>query len=224
MLKLPLSLRTTMCLLFLFISFNSGGMLKMASAQRTWCIANPLTNISALLGNLDFACSHVDCQLIQQGGSCFYPNTPIHHASFAMNLYFQVMGRHSSHCDFRGSGLISLTDPSYESCSFHSEGDLAEAPPSATWCVAKPGSGEYILQQNINYACNYVDCSPTHDGGSCFNPTTLINHASFAMNLYYQTSAKNTASCDFRNSGLVVVNDPSSGDCTYASIRYVRYL
>ncbi|ESR62889.1 hypothetical protein CICLE_v10017969mg, partial [Citrus x clementina] len=79
---------------------------------RTWCIANPLTNISALLGNLDFACSHVDCQLIQQGCSCFYPNTPIHHASFAMNLYFQVMGRHSSHCDFRGSGLISSTDPS----------------------------------------------------------------------------------------------------------------
>lgn len=78
-----------------------------------------------------------------------------------------------------------------------------------TWCVAKPGTSEYMLQQNINYACNHVDCSPTHDGGSCFNPTTLINHASFAMNLYFQNSGRNTTSCDFRSTGLIVVKDPS---------------
>ncbi|KAH7568606.1 hypothetical protein JRO89_XS06G0021500 [Xanthoceras sorbifolium] len=88
-------------------------------------------NSSALIANLDYACSQVDCGSIQQGGSCFYPNTDIHHASFAMNLHYQTLGRHMADCDFRNSGLISLTDPSTGSCTFESGGDLVEegAPP-----------------------------------------------------------------------------------------------
>ncbi|KAK0580024.1 hypothetical protein LWI29_035235 [Acer saccharum] len=161
---------------------------------------------SALIANLDYACSQVDCSSIQQGGSCFYPNTEIHHASFAMNLHYQTLGRHISDCDFRSSGLISLTDP---------RGDLAEegAPlvmQNGTWCVAKPGTRDDLLQQNINYACNNVDCSPsTDDGGSCYNPTTLINHASFAMNLYYQSMGRKSSSCNFKQTGLIVMTNPS---------------
>ena len=77
------------------------------------------------------------------------------------------------------------------------------------WCEAKPGTSDDQLQQNINFACNQVDCSPTHSGGACFNPATLINHASYAMNLYYQTTGKKKSSCDFRETGLLVSNDPS---------------
>ncbi|KAL5772007.1 hypothetical protein ACOSP7_011611 [Xanthoceras sorbifolium] len=176
-------------------------------------------NSSALIANLDYACSQVDCGSIQQGGSCFYPNTDIHHASFAMNLHYQTLGRHMADCDFRNSGLISLTDPSTGSCTFESGGDLVEegAPPG-TWCVAKPGTRDDLLQQNINYACNNVDCSPsTDDDGACFNPTTLINHASFAMNLYFQSMGRNSASCDFKQTGLIVMTDPSYGQCYYSS-------
>ncbi|KAK3205654.1 hypothetical protein Dsin_019700 [Dipteronia sinensis] len=191
--------------------FISGGFLTMTIAQRTWCVANPMFSSSALIANLDYACSQVDCSSIQQGGSCFYPNTEIHHASFAMNLHYQTLGRHISDCDFRSSGLISLTDPSTGSCTFQSVGDLAEeGAPGRTWCVAKPGTRDDLLQQNINYACNNVDCSPsTDDGGSCYNPTTLINHASFAMNLYYQSMDRNSTSCDFKQTGLIVMTDPS---------------
>ncbi|KAJ6423544.1 hypothetical protein OIU84_024499, partial [Salix udensis] len=38
--------------------------------------------------------------------------------------------------------------------------------------------------------------------------TCLINHASVAMNLYYQCKGRNQWNCDFRNSGLIVVTDP----------------
>ncbi|KAK1591369.1 hypothetical protein Q3G72_006613 [Acer saccharum] len=132
-----------------------------------------------------------------------------------MNLHYQTLGRHISDCDFRSSGLISLTDPSTGGCTFQSGGDLAEegAPlvmQNGTWCVAKPGTRDDLLQQNINYACNNVDCSPsTDDGGSCYNPTTLINHASFAMNLYYQSMGRNSSSCNFKQTGLIVMTNPS---------------
>lgn len=80
--------------------------------QNTWCIANPSSTNAELIADLDYACSQVDCSLIQQGSICFYPNTYFHHASFAMNLYYQNMGRHKLDCDFRNSSLISLSDPS----------------------------------------------------------------------------------------------------------------
>ncbi|KAI9198882.1 hypothetical protein LWI28_023740 [Acer negundo] len=87
-----------------------------------------------------------------------------------------------------------------------------------TWCVAKPGTRDDLLQQNINYACNNVDFRPsTDDGGSCYNPTTLINHASFAMNLYYQSMGRNSSSCNFKQTGLIIMTNPSYGQCSYSS-------
>lgn len=78
-----------------------------------------------------------------------------------------------------------------------------------TWCVAKPSSEQSILLANINYACSQVDCRILQKGCSCFLPDNLINHASIAMNLYYQSKGRNHWNCYFGNSGLVVVTDPS---------------
>ncbi|GAV83314.1 X8 domain-containing protein, partial [Cephalotus follicularis] len=174
--------------------------------QNTWCIANPVTTRSVLSANLNYACSHVDCHMIQRGGSCYNPNTYMHHASFAMNLYYQNMGRHISDCNFRSSGLVSLTDPTIILVKVFIYMLLLQQ----TWCVAKPGTNDQLLLENLNYACNIVDCSPTQNGGPCFTPTTILNHASFAMNLYYQNVGRDsTSTCDFNNTGLIVTNDPS---------------
>ena len=75
--------------------------------------------------------------------------------------------------------------------------------------MAKPATEDSKLQENINFACNHVDCTPIQDGGSCYKPTTLVNHATFAMNLYYQTANRTITSCDFEDSGLIVTKDPS---------------
>ena len=80
--------------------------------QKTWCIANPLSNNSVLASNIEYVCSQLDCRMIQPNGPCFEPDTQMHHASFLMNLYYQANGRHLANCDFRNSGLVSLTDPS----------------------------------------------------------------------------------------------------------------
>ncbi|XP_040952203.1 PLASMODESMATA CALLOSE-BINDING PROTEIN 2 isoform X2 [Gossypium hirsutum] len=65
-------------------------------------------------------------------GPCFEPNSRMHHASFAMNLYYQANDRHLADCNFINSGLVSLIDPSYGNCSFHSGGGLADEEPSIT--------------------------------------------------------------------------------------------
>lgn len=68
---------------------------------------------------------------------------------------------------------------------------------------------EHELQANINYACNYVDCSVIQKDGACSFPYTLINYASVVMNLYYQEHGRHFHTCDFSKTGLVVVTDPS---------------
>ncbi|XP_020692810.1 major pollen allergen Ole e 10-like [Dendrobium catenatum] len=86
--------------------------------EKTWCVANPSTKEAELQNNIEFVCSKLDCSLIQIGGLCFVPETKISHASVAMNLYYQSMGRNSWNCHFGGSGLIVSTDPSYDGCKY----------------------------------------------------------------------------------------------------------
>ncbi|KAJ3679387.1 hypothetical protein LUZ60_017398 [Juncus effusus] len=84
-----------------------------------------------------------------------------------------------------------------------------------TWCIAKPGTADTSLQDNIEYACSQVNCWPIRKGGPCFYPNTLISHASVAMNIYYQANGRNDWNCDFSGTGLIVTTDPSYGKCKY---------
>ncbi|WZY91013.1 hypothetical protein YC2023_047748 [Brassica napus] len=95
-----------LCVSFeIFMSVNS-------QSHGDWCIANSITDNDKLIKNIDFACSKIDCGIILEGGSCYDPNTPLNHASVAMNLYYQAQGRHLRDCYFDGSGLITIIDPS----------------------------------------------------------------------------------------------------------------
>lgn len=78
-----------------------------------------------------------------------------------------------------------------------------------TWCVAKPSSDAATLQENLNYACDHVDCSMLRNGCPCHAPDSLINHASIAMNLYYQCKGRNKWNCHFSGSALITTTDPS---------------
>ncbi|CAF1914078.1 unnamed protein product [Brassica napus] len=85
--------------------------------------------------------------------------------------------------------------------------------PLQTWCVAKPSSDQATLLDNINYACSHVDCRLLSSGYPCYSPNNLINHASIPMNLYYQANGRNY--WNFTNSGLIVITNPSYGNCYY---------
>ncbi|KAL5839140.1 hypothetical protein ACOSQ4_011748 [Xanthoceras sorbifolium] len=114
--------------------------------------------------------------------------------------------------------LMSSFYSGYGSSSYVGE-ILDTLPAEKTWCVAKNETSGNVLQSNLDFACSQaqVDCGPIQHGAPCFVPDNLINHASYAMNSYFQNYGKTPESCDFRGSGIIVTLDPSRGGCTYPS-------
>ncbi|XP_064983956.1 glucan endo-1,3-beta-glucosidase-like [Musa acuminata AAA Group] len=87
---------------------------------RRWCVARADASAAALQANIDYACGSggANCRPIQDGGACFYPNTPLSHASYAMNAYYQAAGCHDFDCDFGHTGVLTSTDPSRGNCKY----------------------------------------------------------------------------------------------------------
>ncbi|XP_057948966.1 PLASMODESMATA CALLOSE-BINDING PROTEIN 2 isoform X2 [Malania oleifera] len=87
-----------------------------------------------------------------------------------------------------------------------------------TWCIANPSASQTALQVALDYACGYggSDCSVIQPSGSCYNPNTIHDHASYAFNDYYQKNPAPT-SCVFGGTAQLTYTDPSSGSCHYAS-------
>ncbi|XP_051124973.1 extensin-like [Andrographis paniculata] len=87
-----------------------------------------------------------------------------------------------------------------------------------SWCIANPTASPTALQVALDYACGYggADCSAIQPNGACYDPNTVRDHASYAFNNYYQKNPAPT-SCDFGGTAQLSYNDPSHGNCRYAS-------
>ncbi|RZR79097.1 hypothetical protein BHM03_00004698 [Ensete ventricosum] len=92
----------------------------------------------------------------------------------------------------------------------------APPPPAAggtlpgLWCVAKPTVPDPIIQEAMDYACNSgADCDSIQPDGGCFQPDTLLAHASFAFNSYWQRTKVAGGTCDFGGTALLITVDPS---------------
>ncbi|XP_052186862.1 PLASMODESMATA CALLOSE-BINDING PROTEIN 3-like [Diospyros lotus] len=88
---------------------------------------------------------------------------------------------------------------------------------SATYCVCKDGVSDSVLQKNIDYACGAgADCTPIHENGACYNPNTVKDHCSYAVNSYFQKKGQTTGSCDFAGTAVTSPTSPSqSSTCVY---------
>ncbi|KAM6582826.1 hypothetical protein CsatB_009828 [Cannabis sativa] len=90
------------------------------------------------------------------------------------------------------------------------------APSVALWCVAKPSVPDPIIQEAMNYACGSgADCDSIQPSGSCFQPDSLIAHASYAFNSYWQRSKAAGGTCDFGGTGMLITVDPSYDGCHF---------
>uniref|UniRef100_M4D3P6 glucan endo-1,3-beta-D-glucosidase n=1 Tax=Brassica campestris TaxID=3711 RepID=M4D3P6_BRACM len=85
------------------------------------------------------------------------------------------------------------------------------------WCVASSQASVTELQTALDWACGpgSVDCSAVQPDQPCFEPDTVLSHASYAFNTYYQQSGANSSDCSFGGVSVEVDKDPSYGNCLY---------
>nr|KAJ0214321.1 hypothetical protein LSAT_V11C400219290 [Lactuca sativa] len=79
------------------------------------------------------------------------------------------------------------------------------------WCVAKPSVPSEKLQVAMDYACGPggADCDPIKPNGSCYSPDSVVAHASYAFNSYWQKNKKNGGICGFEGTAMLITSDPS---------------
>ncbi|TMW82041.1 hypothetical protein EJD97_006980, partial [Solanum chilense] len=90
----------------------------------------------------------------------------------------------------------------------------------ASYCTCKDNIDVKTLQENIDFACGSgADCTAIHTNGACFNPDTVKDHCSYAVNSYYQRKGASGASCDFKGSATLTPTAPASAGsgCVYQS-------
>lgn len=89
-------------------------------------------------------------------------------------------------------------------------------PQYALWCVAKPTVPDPIIQEAMDYACGSgADCKSIQPNGLCFQPNTLLAHASYAFNSYWQNTKIGGGTCDFGGTAMLVTVDPSYDKCNF---------
>ncbi|KAL6521355.1 hypothetical protein OROGR_017924 [Orobanche gracilis] len=94
---------------------------------------------------------------------------------------------------------------------------LANDTTDQTYCSAKPGADERMLQAALDWACGpgKVDCSPLMQGQACYQPDNVVAHAIYAFDTYYHQMGKTPGSCDFNGVATITTTNPGHGTCIF---------
>ncbi|KAH7428644.1 hypothetical protein KP509_09G010100 [Ceratopteris richardii] len=205
---------------FAIKSVGFKGLIPVVVSESGWPSNGEKNETAATMQNAQMYNSNLVKRVKSSAGTPLLPNQPIPTFIFALFNENEKPGPASE----RNFGLFQPSKAVVYDAGLTKEPQSSGAGqvqqgPSGVWCIAKPGASQEQLQQIINFACGEggADCSSIQNGQACFSPNTLVAHASYAMNSYYQHHGRNYWNCFFDNLGLVTPTDPSYGTCTYPS-------
>ncbi|GJV20052.1 glucan endo-1,3-beta-glucosidase 1 [Tanacetum coccineum] len=83
--------------------------------------------------------------------------------------------------------------------------------PEAMWLVGLIGGTAMLITLDMDYACGAggADCAAIRPNGSCYVPDSVVAHASYAFNSYWQKNKKNGGMCGFQGTAMLITSDPS---------------
>ncbi|KAK4764387.1 hypothetical protein SAY87_013825 [Trapa incisa] len=92
-----------------------------------------------------------------------------------------------------------------------STSDRVTANSTDGFCVAKLDADADKLQEGLNWVCGpgLANCSAIQQGQPCYEPNTVVNHATYAYNDYYQRMHSSGGTCDFQDTATLTTVDPS---------------
>ncbi|KAL5977399.1 hypothetical protein ACLOJK_021745 [Asimina triloba] len=162
-------------------------------------------------------------------------------AGSPMSLYYLFFFLLVAHFHVLSAVFVSLSGKTIEAVQEKAESTVpitTLSPPEGnttflegtTWCVALAGASQADLQNALDWACGLgmADCSSIQKDGVCYEPDTLLSHASFAFNSYYQQNGDSDIACNFGGTATLTRRDPSNnlettpgyGSCAYSTSGY----
>ncbi|XP_023738702.1 glucan endo-1,3-beta-glucosidase 3 [Lactuca sativa] len=94
---------------------------------------------------------------------------------------------------------------------------LANDTTDETYCVAKKDADKKMLQAALDWACGpgKVNCSVMLQGEPCYEPDTVVAHATYAFDSYYHRMAMADGTCNFNGVATISTTNPSRDGCTF---------
>ncbi|KAL7130913.1 hypothetical protein ABFS83_13G164000 [Erythranthe nasuta] len=201
---------------------------KIVISETGWPSKGDENEIGAGVDNAAAYNGNLVRRVLTGGGTPLRPDEPINVYLFALFNENQKTGATSE----RNYGLffpdekkvydIPLTVEGLSAAPNMTESKTKVAPAPATaagqtWCVANEKAGKKKLKEALDYACGEggADCRPIQPGATCFNPSTLEAHASYAFNSYYQKNYRKSGTCDFGGAAYVITHSPKFGSCEF---------
>ncbi|KAI5558535.1 hypothetical protein BDE02_17G048800 [Populus trichocarpa] len=89
-----------------------------------------------------------------------------------------------------------------------------------SWCVAAPDVNLTELERALTFACSQGNgtCEALTPGKECYEPLSVIWHASFAFSSYWAKFRSQGANCYFNGLAVQTTSDPSRGLCQFPSV------
>uniref|UniRef100_A0A803N4D6 X8 domain-containing protein n=1 Tax=Chenopodium quinoa TaxID=63459 RepID=A0A803N4D6_CHEQI len=86
--------------------------------------------------------------------------------------------------------------------------------------ISPPSPNPETLQEAMDYACGEggAECDEIQPNGNCYFPDSLVSHASYAFNSYWQKNKINGGTCDFGGTAMLINSDPSFLQCKFIMV------